>query len=201
MGKFAQAGILLLAGLVLGVGLTLWGQSILASKDEVKQAKQTVVNVVDATIQANKDEVKTQGLLDGNAMNIAKLRDKIENRLDQPVTIPGGKNAKANSGDKLPSSEVFKEAECPTQMANGDSYMPFDIGTVRLLNAARRGEPADSVTLTDAESQAFAYITVRVFVANDTEIAKMYNDLAIRHNELVDQVAAFQLKQRKSLNK
>lgn len=201
MGKLTQAIILLLAGLVLGVGLTLWGHSLLASKSEVKQAKQTVVNVVDATVKANEGEVKTQGLLEGNAENIAKLRGKLENRLDQPINIPGGKNAKTNNSDKLQPNQVPKETECPTQMANGDSYMPFDIGTVRLLNAARRGEPADSVTLTDAESQAFAYITVRVFVANDTEIAKMYNDLAIRHNELVDQVTAFQLKQRKSLNK
>lgn len=74
--------------------------------------------------------------------------------------------------------------------------MPFDVGTLRLLNAARAGTPVDSITVSDAESAAPAFVRIRIYVRNDTEIAKMYNDLAARHNSLVDQVAAYQHRQR-----
>lgn len=189
--------LLILVGIVLGIGITLWGQSILTTKSEVKEAKAALVGTGQAVVNANKEEAKLSDDLDKIANNGDKIRDALGDRLNKPFQLKSATNANSqtshNPSGNAQSSDVN---QCTPTFIDGSSYMPFDVGTVRLLNAARTGTPIDSVAVSDAEGEAPAYITVRVFVRNDTEIAKMYNDLAARHNSLVDQVAAYQNRQR-----
>lgn len=189
--------VLILVGLVLGIGLTLWGQSLLSSKHEVKEAKAALTGTGQAVVNANKEEAKLTGTLETIAQNGGKIRDALDGRLNTPFELKSASNANTKTPKSASNgSASVNVAECPPAIIDGDSYMPFDVGAVRLLNAARTGTPIDSITVSDAESQAPAFVTIRVYVRNDTEIAKMYNELAERHNSLVDQVAAYQHRQR-----
>lgn len=189
--------ILILVGVVLGIGLTVWGQSILSAKGEVKQAKQAVVGTAQAVVNANKQEAELSITLDTIAQNSGKIQDVLDKRLNTPFELKSAPNANTKSTKPTGNAAAtVNAAECPPAIIDGDSYMPFDAGTVRLLNAARTGTAVDSVAVSDAESHAPAFVRIRVFVRNDTEIAKMYNTLAARHNSLVDQVAAYQHRQR-----
>lgn len=197
MGKWTERLVLLLAGFVLGIGLTLWGQSLFTAKKEVKQANAAVVGTGQAVVAANKEEAKLSDNLDQIANNSDKIKGALEDRLNKPFQLKSAINANTKASHQPASNATPAAADqCPSTFIDGDSYMPFDIGAVRLLNAARTGTPVDSIAVSDAESQAPAFITIRVFVRNDTEIAKMYNDLAQRHNSLVDQVEAYQHRQR-----
>lgn len=198
MEKRINPFVLILVGLVLGIGLTLWGQSLLSAKGEVKEAKQAVTGTAQAVVNANKEEVKLATSLENIAQNGGKIRDALDDRLNTPFELKSAANANTKTVPKSAGNGAasVNAVECPLATIDGNSYMPFDVGAVRLLNAARAGTPIDSVTVSDAESKAPAFITIRVFVRNDTEIAKMYNELAERHNSLVDQVAAYQHRQR-----
>lgn len=200
MNKLMQALIYIVAGIVLGVGLTFGGQTYFAHKAEVKEQKTVNKENVHAADNANKAESDLLSKLDGAALNSAALRESLNKRLDKPFA-QGVIYGKTTGSASVSAVRQSSKTECPTPVVDGDSYMPLDVGSLRLLNAYRSGAPIDSLGLSDAESEAFAFVTVRIFIANDTEIAKMYNDLAARHNSLVDQVADFQAEQRKRLNK
>lgn len=77
--------ILLLVGMVLGIGLTLWGQSLLSSKHEVKEAKAAVVGTGQAVVAANKAEAELAKSLDNIAKNGGKIRDALDDRLNTPL--------------------------------------------------------------------------------------------------------------------
>lgn len=190
--------IILLVGVVLGIGLTLWGQSVLSAKHEVKQAQAAVVGTGQAVVAANKEEAKLSTSLENIAQNGEKIKGALDDRLNTPFQLKSANHANTQTAPRTAGNATASVVadQCPPAIIDGDSYMPFDVGTVRLLNAARAGTPVDSVAVSDAESKAPAFVTIRVFVRNDTEIAKMYNDLAARHNSLVDQVAAYQHRQR-----
>jgi hypothetical protein len=135
--------------------------------------------------------------LDDIAKNGGRIRDALGDRLNTPFELKSASNGNIKSTKPASNGAAsVNAAECPPAIIDGDSYMPFDVGTLRLLNAARAGTPVDSITVSDAESAAPAFVRIRIYVRNDTEIAKMYNDLAARHNSLVDQVAAYQHRQR-----
>lgn len=82
-------------------------------------------------------------------------------------------------------NEYAESAQASCHVVN-----PFllDVGTVGLLNAARAGEDFDTSRLGDEESLAPSGIALHEFVSNDLEVVKMYHDLAIRHDALVDYV-------------
>lgn len=147
--------ILLLVGMVLGIGLTLWGQSLLSSKHEVKEAKAAVVGTGQAVIAANKAEAELATSLDNIAKNGGKIRDALDDRLNTPFELKSASNGniKSTKSTKPASNGAasVNAAECPPATIDGDSYMPFDVGTLRLLNAARAGTPVDSITVSDAE--------------------------------------------------
>ena len=74
----------------------------------------------------------------------------------------------------------------------------FDVGTVRLLDAARANMPASApATGSDAASRAPSSVGVPTFVANDLEVVRLYHELATRHNALVDYLEQKQKEQSK----
>lgn len=72
----------------------------------------------------------------------------------------------------------------------GESCLPFslDVGTVRLLNAARKGTSVDTAGFSDEALAAPSNIGIDKLLENDLEIVRLYRDLAKRHDELVDAV-------------
>lgn len=77
-------------------------------------------------------------------------------------------------------SDTAATLVCPT--------FDLDVGTVRLLNAARQGADLDSVAGSDEALDAASGIGVKKLLDNDLEIVRMYHDLAKRHDELVTEV-------------
>jgi hypothetical protein len=94
-----------------------------------------------------------------------------------------------------PSTETHDEA--PSDPVCGHFYL--DRGTVRMLNAARLGTAPDSAAVGDDASDSAPALCVGDFVDSDFELTKAYNDLAERHNALVDAVEQFQKEQRERM--
>lgn len=81
----------------------------------------------------------------------------------------------------------FNPGESKDEEAVQLDDIPLTVGTVRLLNAARRPDiSADSAPVSDEESRAPSATSVDDLVQSDIDVATRYNELAIRHNELVD---------------
>jgi hypothetical protein len=91
---------------------------------------------------------------------------------------------------------VTKPAEdggaCPSPVLSVDA--------VRLLNAARANEDIDPTTLGDEAGQAPTDIGLQELAVSDTEVAKLYNKLAIDHNACVDYVQELIDEQNHQLN-
>lgn len=83
----------------------------------------------------------------------------------------------ARQTDKL---DPASDAVCP----------PFvlDVGTVRLLNAARQGSAVESAGGSNEALNAPSSVGVSKLIDNDLEVVKLYNELATRHDALVDAV-------------
>jgi hypothetical protein len=64
----------------------------------------------------------------------------------------------------------------------------LDVGTVRLLNAAREGAAVDAAGSSDAALETPSAVGVGKLVDNDLDVVKLYHDLAARHDALVDAV-------------
>jgi hypothetical protein len=69
--------------------------------------------------------------------------------------------------------------------------MPLSVAGVRLLNDMRAYRTVDITAINPDEIKASAGVTVAQFVNNDTDVVALYNDLATRHDELVDAVVAY----------
>lgn len=205
MSKFANYGICLLVGVAIGFASALWMRSLSSAHKQVDEAKSTATATIKASDEANRQEVNITDRLTKVAKDGEKIKDAVLGRIEANSenlnNVPDDRRVEATTNaDRVSEVVKHKPNTCPTpKPVEVCRYMPFDVGTVRLLNAARTGAAIDSVSLSDPESRAFAAVTVTEFVGNDTEIARMYNELALRHNLLVDQVVRYQNEQRKRL--
>lgn len=65
----------------------------------------------------------------------------------------------------------------------------FDVGTVRLLNAARSGNPVDPSSVgNDEGDNAPSTVGIAEFATNDLQVVHRYNALKAKHDALVDWV-------------
>ena len=71
----------------------------------------------------------------------------------------------------------------------------LDLGTVRLLNAARTGSPDLAAAVGDAEGQTPSGLGLPDLVDADIEVAGMYRELAVIHNSLVEYVEGLVVRQ------
>lgn len=185
------------------VGIICFGAGIAVSnmttenshlKEENGSLKNVTKDTVEATINAGVVGQQVDDKIALSDSQAAKAVSEMKDRLDkwQPPVVQT--QIKVINNENCPTPE-------PPVYAGPDSLMPLDIGSVRLLNAIRAGTPVDSVVLTDEESGTPAVITVRYFINSDSEIARMYNALAIRHNALVGEVEKYQAAQQKRRQK
>jgi hypothetical protein len=77
----------------------------------------------------------------------------------------------------------------------------LNFGAVGLLNSARTGEDFHPVEWSDAEIEAHTEIGLQELSVADAELAAQYRELALNHDTLVDEVAAYRAEQLKRLNK
>lgn len=155
--------------LAVGFGIGFYVKSEFVKADQVAAVievrREDAVNII--AEQAIDTKVLDQE--SKNNENAARISDAI--RKTKPVSIPTG-------GLHVPKQEVV----CSTD--------PFlSVRLVRLLNNARTGSPVESAQRTDAEEQAASDVTVSDLADSDVEVARLYRELAGRHDELVDWVS------------
>jgi hypothetical protein len=75
----------------------------------------------------------------------------------------------------------------------------LDVGTVRMLNASRQGTVARPAGSLDEAGDAAPALCFTDFIDADQDLTKLYLDLSVRHDALVDSVEEFQAKQRERL--
>lgn len=154
-----------------GVGYYTKGKFVQAAVVEtmVETKKETGQNITASIDRA----VETEEIVRESNQQVETIRKVVAKRFKQQETK---------------QKETVNEAALKPPAANaGACYL--DVGTVGMLNAARDGSSvvgADSDF--DAESQAPSDVGVAELVDNDLEIVKLYRELAINHNDLVDQV-------------
>lgn len=174
----------LITGLVMGVLVTL----LVTSKHEVKQ----VTGEARAAVSAVTEKLVTN----------VEENNRIENKLD--AVSQSAEAVKAVVGNQMkPSKEVvYVEVKVPGKpevqtcpSVGADSVMPLSVAGVRLLNDMRAYRTVDLTAINPAEVQTSAGVTVAQFVNNDTDVVALYNDLATRHDELVDAVIDYMKKQ------
>jgi len=141
-----------------------------------KDDKQTATNVVVSAQTSQKVESEVQKS-DTTVSEIQEAVSKRPKRVRPSVVI---QPAQENLNEKSDPKAVQSVVSC-------DAYQ-LDVGTVRLLNAARKGVGLDSIASGDEALSAPSGITIDKLLQNDLEVVKLYHDLAIRHDQLVDEV-------------
>ena len=69
----------------------------------------------------------------------------------------------------------------------------FDVGTVRLLNAARGGNPVDPASIGNGQGDNTpSTVGIVEFTTNDLQVVQRYNELKAKHDALVDWVNRLQ---------
>lgn len=105
---------------------------VVAEKKEVK----TVAADIPKSIAAS-NQIQTQANTQQAA--VASVKEAVNTRLAQPLKV-------THATSQAAASEVQVQS-----LPAGDQPMPFDLDTVRLLNAARRGVAVDAASGIDAE--------------------------------------------------
>lgn len=164
----------------LGFAAGYYTKGQFAEAQVVEQArgdlKQSAANVVQA-IETNQ---KVEMAVAQSSQAVTQIQQAVAKRpkLVKPASKPQPKPEKPN--EEAPSLAAPAAASC-------DAY-ELDTGTVRLLNAARKGADLDTVAGSDEALAAPSGITVDRLLQNDLEVVKLYRDLAKRHDELVTEV-------------
>jgi hypothetical protein len=83
------------------------------------------------------------------------------------------------------------------QVVASDDVLP--LGTVRLLDAARRGTVDRATLPSDEDGRAASDVSFGEFEKGDREVVHSYNQLALEHNELVAYVLKLMKDQRKRM--
>lgn len=126
--------------------------------------RQTAVNVVEAGKQSASIESKVVVANKTSTSIQAAVQKRLTDQKDR-----------TNETQSTAEASAF---QCPAFV--------LDVGTVRLLNAARQGATVDSAGGSAEALDAPSGIAISKLIDNDLEVVKLYKELAIRHDELVD---------------
>lgn len=141
-----------------------------------KNITQTAKNVE----KAQKQSVDIEARVAKGQQRAASVRAQLKEHNHQLVE---------NKHVKLkPLSEVTDTPAAPVVPVVVDPSDQLDGHTVCLLNAARAGDAAGAPCGSDAKSAAPSGVDVGTLIDSDADIAGRYNELATRHNALVDWV-------------
>ena len=167
-----NAQVILIA---LVIGLTVGASGALYTKAKFDKA-----NRVDALVEARKADVTA--ILDSQ-----KRDNKIQGDLSGIK-----KNARGNTARIGNTVFVNVPTQCPeeknVQVAIGNDSVFLTIGDVRMLNNIRSNTADSAAPISDAEGRAASEVAVKDLIESDSEVSTQYNELAIRHNALVDYI-------------
>lgn len=185
--EFTKKMVMFLAlAVMLGVGLGYFAMNAWSKRQELelkhaqlellkKNAKESAENVVKSREQSKQIEAAiAKGEAHANRIKAEaqhQLNLQQESTREQLAPI-------SNQLDEAGRSTLDRTCVDPR----------LSVGTVRLLNNARAGAGVDSPRGSDAESKAPSDVGLAALIANDLEIARLYHELAERHNALVDAV-------------
>lgn len=174
----------LVAGVVIGALATLATINHSESTRVVEQASQVVEQTTEKTVEAVKENIRIEDKLDEVKASSDTVKTEVLKDLKPTkeivyvtVQVPGKVEAQT----------------CP--VISGDSPMPLNARSVRLLNDLRAFRTVDLTAVDADQGQDPAGLTISEFVSNDTDIVGQYNELATRHDELVDAVMAYMQRQ------
>lgn len=146
------------------------------------EAREVVSTAAQAVVESVKENVRIEEKVDVGKKSAEAVKALVNEQMKPTkeyvyVNVPG-------------KTEI---QTCPP--VGSDSVMPLSVSGVRLLNDLRAYRTVDLTGINPSESQTSAGVTVAEFVNNDTDVVNLYNELAIRHDELVDAVNAYLAKQ------
>lgn len=190
----SNAQVILIA---LAIGITVGASGALYTKAKFEKADK-----VDAVVSQRKADVHEladsqrkdgalKGSLDTTRTNAGKNTAAIGHtvyvkvRVKVPTKCPEISNVKSNA--QTENSFVQSPVD------NSDIFLTN--GDVRLLNNIRADLAPDTASNSDGKGQAPSDVTVKDFIDNDSEVAQQYNELAKKHDVLVDYVADLVKKQ------
>lgn len=180
MGFLANIKNVLIAaviGLAVGFGTGFYAKSQFFKADQLD----TAVKVQEQTKADIKDGVQTSVAVEKKAdqavENVSAIRKQVAKRL---ADKPAQSVVISNPTQQEPGNEEPRIGLC----VHPDPSL--DVGTVRLLNAAREGAALDPASLGDDASKAPSGIGIAELVDNDLEVVGLYQELAVKHNALVD---------------
>lgn len=175
-----------LVGAALSVVLTLVMMNQTAAQKVTEKASAVVSAAAHDTVKAVVENTRIEEKLDEGKTNAAVVKAEVAKQLKPTkeivyvtVEVPG----------------KTEKQTCPAVV--GDSPMPLTTRSVRLLNDLRAGKTVDLTSVHVGEGQTPSGLTIAEFVGNDTDVVGLYNELATRHDELVDAVVGFMNQQAK----
>jgi len=178
---------ILVGGIIMGVLIALLMMSKQEARQVAAEARTVVSTTADSVVEAVKENSRIETTLDAGKASTEAVKASVGNQIKPPkevvyveVRVPG-------------KTEV---QVCPA--INGDSAMPLSNHSVRLLNDLRAYRTVDLAAINPSEVQATSGVTVAEFVSNDTDVVGLYNELATRHDALVDAVIAYMNRQKEN---
>lgn len=175
VGKILGAkNILIAAGIALpiGVGVGWYYSSKMCDADRL-----------DAVVDQRKDDVET-------VKTALKAESKLQEKLIKSTKKIDVIRQEVKKHE-IVIRESNEEASCDCSVGSSGNGAFLNGELVRMLNDARADVALDSAPKRDAKSATVATpVTLSDFVDDDLRVTGLYNDLAIRHNELVSWVEA-----------
>ena len=195
LNSLSRYVITAVVAMAVGAGGALYVSGAHEAKLVAKEAKAVVAENAKATVEAAVENQQIVQSLDEKKAEAESVKEAVLDRIPE-------KESKVET-----TKVVYRDRQVPVPVPQEcsplgrDSVMPLDVGAVRLLNDLRAAKTVDLTGDASGESQASAGVTVAQFVSNDTDVVGMYNELAERHNRLVDKLMEFMARQAQDAQK
>jgi len=174
----------LITGVVLGVLIALLVTSKHDARIITAQARDVVSETAQSVLANVQENVRIEAKVDTVNQKADGVKTAVINELKPqkevvyvPVNVPG----------------KAEPQSCPP--ITGYSVLPVFVRSVRLFDDLCAYRTVDLTGGDTPESQAPSDVTLAEFVGTDIDTVKAYNELATRHDELVDFVVAYMTKQ------
>lgn len=188
--EIGKAALLTLAGFILGTAVMFTWMTDHQAKKVASAAKEVVAETTQAMVTSVKENAVIETKLESKSANAEALKQSIAKELKPAkevvyvqVQVPGKSEAQV----------------CP--QVDGGTPVPLSSHSVRLLNDLRAAKTVDLTAGPAEKVFTPAGTTFAEFVSNDIDVVRLYNDLAARHDELVDRVVAYMDEQAKTASK
>ncbi|HDR9086342.1 TPA: hypothetical protein QDB10_002233 [Burkholderia vietnamiensis] len=159
------------------------------AKTELKAEKGAQQQTAKSEAAAQAKSVQLEQHAELVSANVEQVKTAVHRRVAAQI------NKQIAADAQSPHTESHDEV----QQSTGCGRFYLDVGTVRLLNAARSGAAPDPAGGSDAAGNTAPALCFTDFVDADLELTKLYLNLAERHDALVDSVEQFQKEQRARL--